>query len=117
MGSALSSSIVEEELNGNSVTNTPDDEKLLVVKKKNRELEQKASAAEEKFKEIEEKNEDIIKTNQVWISVKCQKQFPYNVLGMSSAWRSKEYAYLNSLFPILAFLARASLRLEGVVIS
>ena len=60
--------IVEEELNGNSVTNTrtiPDEEELLAVKKKNRELEQKASAAEEKFKEIEEKNEDIIKTNQV----------------------------------------------------
>ena len=61
----------EEELNGTSVTNTTDDEEFLAVRLKNRELEQKVSAAEEKFKEMEEKNEDIIKTNQVCM-IFCQ---------------------------------------------
>ena len=52
-------------MNGNSVTNTPEEKKLLMVKKKNRELEKKVSAAEETFIEMEEKYEDIMKTSQV----------------------------------------------------
>ena len=65
MGSALSSSIVEEELNGNSVSNTPAEERLLVMTKKNKELEQKVAWAEVKFNEMVEKNEEICKVNQV----------------------------------------------------
>ena len=62
----------EEELNGTSVTNTTDDEEFLAVRLKNRELEQKVSAAEEKFKEMERKNEDVIKINQVCMMIFCQ---------------------------------------------
>ena len=71
----------EEELNGTSVTNTTDDEEFLAVRLKNRELEQKVSAAEEKFKEMERKNEDVIKINQVCMIIFCQmfKKSPYNV--------------------------------------
>ena len=71
----------EEELNGTSVTNTTDDEEFLAVRLKNRELEQKVSAAEEKFKEMERKNEDVIKINQVCMMIFCQmfKKSPYNV--------------------------------------
>ena len=61
----------EEELNGTSVTNTTDDEEFLAVRLKNRELEQKVSAAEEKLKEMERKNEDVIKSNQVCV-IFCQ---------------------------------------------
>ena len=63
------------------VTKTPDEEELLAVREKNRELEQKVSAAEEKFKEMERKNEDVIKINQVCMMIFCQmfKKSPYNV--------------------------------------
>ena len=72
----------EEELNGTSVTNTTDDEEFLAVRLKNRELEQKVSAAEEKFKEMERKNEDVIKTNQVCMNF-CQmfKKIPIQCSG------------------------------------
>ena len=72
MGSALSSSIVEEELNGNSVSNTPAEERLLVMTKKNKELEQKVAWAEEKFNEMVEKNEEICKVNQVTSNTSLQ---------------------------------------------
>ena len=73
----------EEELNGTSVTNTTDDEEFLAVRLKNRELEQKVSAAEEKFKEMERKNEDVIKINQVCMMIFCQMlKNPHTMFGI-----------------------------------
>ena len=63
MGGVLSSSIVEEEVNGNDLPNTPLEEKLLALTKKNKELQQKVASAEGQFEELLEKNDEMTKKN------------------------------------------------------
>ena len=63
MGGVLSSSIVEEEVNGNDLPNTPLEEKLLVLTKKNKELQEKVASAEGQFEELLEKNDEMTKNN------------------------------------------------------
>ena len=111
MGSALSSSIVEDELNGNFVINTPTEEEILAVKKQNKVLASKFKEFEEKFlavteknreleqklalaKEKEEKNEDILKANQV----QCTYTLVENSLGPGlRVWPHLTFIYLEEI--------------------
>ena len=63
MGGVLNSSIVEEEVNGNDLPNTPLEEKLLALTKKNKELQEKVASAEGQFEEMLEKNDEMTMKN------------------------------------------------------
>ena len=63
MGGVLSSSIVEEEVNGNDLPNTPLEKQLLALTKKNKELQEKVASAEGQFEELLEKNDEMTKNN------------------------------------------------------
>ena len=107
----MSSSIVEDELNGNFVINTPAEEEILALKKQNKELTSKFKEFEEKFlavteknreleqklalaKEKEEKNEDILKANQV----QCTYTLIENSLGPGlRVWPHLTFIYLQEI--------------------